>query len=47
MEKKESRRVKTLGGFIKWAEQFDFRQYLFRGVSNEKYEICWGRLNER
>jgi tetratricopeptide (TPR) repeat protein len=39
MGKKESRRVKTLSGFMKWAEQFDSGQYLFRGVSNEKYEI--------
>ena len=39
MAKKESRRVKTLSGFMKWAEQFDSGQYLFRGVSNEHYEI--------
>ena len=39
MAKKESRRVKTLSGFMKWAEQFDSGQYLFRGVSNENYEI--------
>ena len=39
MLKKESHRVRTLSGFIKWAEQFDKGQYLFRGVSNENYEI--------
>ncbi|RKU18121.1 hypothetical protein C6500_13960 [Candidatus Poribacteria bacterium] len=39
MAKKESRRVKTLRGFIKWAEQFDSGQYLFRGVSKENYKI--------
>ena len=39
MGKKESVRVKTLSEFMKWAEQFDSGQYLFRGVSNEKYEI--------
>lgn len=39
MAKKESRRVKTLSGFMKWAAQFNDGQYLFRGVSDEKYEI--------
>ena len=39
MAKKESRRVKMLSSFMKWAEQFDSGQYLFRGVSNENYEI--------
>ena len=39
MVKKESRRVKTLSGFMKWAAQFNDGQYLFRGVSNEEYEI--------
>ena len=39
MAKKESRRVKTLSSFMKWAEQFDKGQYLFRGVSNEDYKI--------
>ena len=39
MAKKESRRVKTLGGFMKWAEQFNPGQYLFRGVSNDAYQI--------
>ena len=38
-EKKNRARVKTLSGFMKWAEQFDSGQYLFRGVSNENYEI--------
>ena len=39
MAKKESRRVKTLSGFMKWVAQFNDGQYLFRGVSNEEYEI--------
>ena len=39
MAKKESRRVKTLNSFIRWAAQFNDGQYLFRGVSNEIYEI--------
>ena len=39
MAKKESRRVKTLSSFMKWAEQFEPGLYLFRGVSNEKYSI--------
>ena len=39
MAKKESRRVKTLSGFMKWAEQFEPGQYLFRGVSKASYSI--------
>ena len=39
MAEKESRRVKTLDSFIKWAAQFNDGQYLFRGVSNESYKI--------
>ena len=39
MGKKESRRVKTLSGFMKWVAQLSDGQYLFRGVSSEKYEI--------
>ena len=39
MAEKASRRVKTLNSFIKWAAQFNDGQYLFRGVSNEGYEI--------
>ena len=39
MTEKASRRVKTLNSFIKWAAQFNDGQYLFRGVSNEGYEI--------
>lgn len=31
--------IVTLSGFIEWAAQFDDGQYLFRGVSNEKYKI--------
>ena len=39
MAEKESRRVKTLSSFIKWAAQFNDGQYLFRGVSKDSYEI--------
>ena len=39
MAEKVSSRVKTLNSFIKWAAQFNDGQYLFRGVSNESYEI--------
>ncbi len=39
MAKKETRRIRTLGGFMKWAEQFELGQYLFRGVSNDIYKI--------
>lgn len=39
MAKKESRRIKTLSSFMKWAEQFEPGLYLFRGVSNEKYPV--------
>ena len=39
MRKKESRRVKTLSSFMEWVAQFNDGQYLFRGGSNEDYEI--------
>ncbi len=39
MAQKESRRVKTLSGFMKWAKQFNDGQYLFRGVTRDDYEI--------
>ena len=39
MAEKEPRRVKTLNGFMKWAAQFNDRQYLFRGVSKDSYKI--------
>lgn len=39
MTEKESRRVKTLSGFMKWAAQFNDGEYLFRGVSNHSYKI--------
>lgn len=39
MVKKESRRVKTLSGFMKWVAQFNDGQYLFRGVPDKDYEI--------
>lgn len=32
-------KVKTLGEFIKWADQFKDGQYLFRGVSNKCHQI--------
>ena len=38
MAKKESPRVKTLNGFMKWVAQFSDGQYVFRGVSNQDYE---------
>ena len=49
MTQKESRRVKTLSGFIKWAEQFNDGQYLFRGVTRDTYKIeasTYRRLQE-
>ena len=39
MPEKESRRVETLSKFIEWAAQFNDGQYLFRGVSDQSYEI--------
>lgn len=39
MAKKVSRRVKTLSGFLKWTEQFNDGQYLFRGVSKHTYKL--------
>ena len=39
MAKKGAGRVKTLSGFLKWAEQFNDGQYLFRGVSKDTYPI--------
>ncbi len=39
MAKKVSKQVKTLSGFLKWLEQFDDGQYLFRGVSKHTYKI--------
>ena len=39
MAEKESRRVKTLTSFMKWAAQFNGGEYLFRGVPNDSYEI--------
>ena len=32
-------RVRSLTSFLKWAAQFENGQYLFRGVSNDTYEI--------
>ena len=39
MATKVPRRIKTLSGFLRWAEQFKDGQYLFRGVPNETYRI--------
>ena len=39
MPRKASKRVKTLKSFIEWVEQFNDGEYVFRGVSNEKYII--------
>ena len=36
---KVSKRVKTLSGFLRWIEQFNDGQYLFRGVSKHTYEL--------
>ena len=33
------RRVRTLSGFLTWAEQFNDGQYLFRGVRKKSYKI--------
>lgn len=49
MVQKELRRVKTLSGFMKWAEQFNDGQYLFRGVTRDTYKIeasTYRRLQE-
>ena len=39
MAKKVPRRVRTLSGFLTWAEQFNDGQYLFRGVRKKSYKI--------
>ena len=39
MAKKVPRRVRTLNGFLTWAEQFNDGQYLFRGVRKKSYKI--------
>ena len=39
MAEKKSKRVKTLSSFMKWLEQFNDGQYLFRGVSKDTYEM--------
>ena len=39
MAKKVSKRVKTLSGFMKWIEQFNDGQYLFRGVSKHTHKL--------
>ena len=39
MPKKVSRCVRTLNEFVKWAEQFQDGQYLFRGVSKHTHSL--------
>ena len=39
MAKKVPGRVRTLSGFLKWAEQFNDGQYLFRGVQKKSHKI--------
>ena len=39
MAKKVPGRVRTLSGFLKWAEQFNDGQYLFRGVRKKSHKI--------
>ena len=39
MAEKISKRVKTLSGFMKWVEQFNDGQYLFRGVSKDTHKM--------
>ena len=39
MVEKISKRVKTLSSFMKWVEQFNDGQYLFRGVSKDTHKI--------
>ena len=39
MARKESRKIKTLRGFVAWAEQFTDGTYLFRGVSRQSYKL--------
>ena len=45
-----AKEISSLTEFIEWAEQFNDGQYLFRGVSNEKYEIeasAYRRLDKK
>ena len=49
MAEEKAPRVRSLIGFLKWAARFEDGQYLFRGVSNDDYEIqasASRRLNE-
>ena len=39
MVKKKCSHVKTLGGFLRWAAQFNDGEYLFRGASRDSYKI--------
>ena len=39
MAKKVPGCIATLGGFLRWAEQFNDGQYLFRGVPKKHYKI--------
>ncbi len=49
MEDKNNITAKTINEFIEWAAQFSDGQYLFRGVSTERYKIkasAYRRLSE-
>ena len=39
MAEEKPPRVRNLNGFLRWAAQFENGRYLFRGVSNDTYEI--------
>ena len=39
MQKKERTQIATLNEFVEWAQQLVSGEYLFRGFSNEEYEI--------
>ena len=39
MAEEKPPRVRSLTSFVKWTAQFENGQYLFRGVSNDTYEI--------
>ena len=39
MDKKEPIQISSLGEFIGWVKQLDFKKCLFRGVPNAEYRI--------
>ena len=39
MQKEEPTQVATVSGFMEWASQFNHGGYLFRGVTNQEYNI--------